>query len=93
MAEVNTFFCDCGRTIGRPEIKCPAEDAPPVFGVIHWYARHGIDGALWGIRCGDCGQWWEYAPPANPKDPYPEVFQTCKPNTCKTSDHINGECA
>jgi len=61
MAIVNTFLCNCGRTIGRPADKRPEDDAPPQYAGVAWYARP-VDAPVKSIRCGSCSQWWTYLP-------------------------------
>ena len=89
MAKVNTFFCDCGRTIGRPENKAPLRNDAPCYNVVPWYARPG-DGVLKGIRCGDCGQWWDFKEPKQWLE-FVDVSKSCPPS-CTAHMHFNGRC-
>lgn len=90
MAKVNTFFCNCGRTIGRPANVAPGVKDAPIYNVVAWHARPG-DGKLRGIRCGDCGQWWTYKEPKKWME-YADVSKSCEPFTCLPQDHLNGRC-
>ena len=90
MAKVNTFFCNCGKTIGRPVNVCPGPKDAPIYNVVPWHARPG-DGKLRGIRCGDCGQWWTYKEPKQ-WTAYADVSKSCEPFTCLPQDHLNGRC-
>jgi hypothetical protein len=90
MAKVNTFFCDCGKTIGRPANVMPDKDDSPIYSVVPWYAREG-DGKIHGVRCGKCRQWWQFIEPKQWVD-FADVRKSCAPNTCSTMDHINGRC-
>ena len=88
MAKVNTFFCDCGKTIGRPENRMPGDEA--TYAVVPWHARPG-DAAIRGIRCSKCGQWWDFVEPKQWLD-YADVRKSCAPHTCSATNHINGRC-
>jgi len=90
MAKVNTFFCDCGRTLGRPAVDVMMPDDPPTYNVVHFCARPE-DGKLRGLRCGGCGQWWDFIPPTKYPD-YADVRKSCAPSTCTTIEHLNGRC-
>jgi len=90
MAKVNTFFCNCGKTLGRPANSMPDPEAAPIYNVVPWHARPG-DGALRGVRCAGCGQWWTFKEPKQWLD-YADVSKSCAPFTCSTIDHLNGRC-
>ena len=90
MAKVNTFFCNCGRTIGRPANFAPGVKDAPTYNVVPWHARPG-DGKLKGVRCSSCGQWWDFKEPKKWLD-YADVSKSCEPFSCSTIDHINGRC-
>jgi len=90
MAKVNTFFCNCGRTIGRPANFAPGVKDAPIYNVVPWHARPG-DGVLRGIRCGTCGQWWTFKEPKKWTE-FVDVSKSCEPLTCSTIDHLNGRC-
>lgn len=90
MAKVNTFFCNCGRTIGRPANVAPGVKDAPCYNVVPWHARPG-DGKIRGIRCGNCGQWWMFKEPKQWME-YADVSKSCEPFTCRPTDHLNGRC-
>ena len=89
MAKVNTFFCDCGHTLGRPANILPAPDAPPIYNAVPWNARP-CDGKFHGVRCNKCHQWWTFVEPKQWMD-YADVRKSCGPS-CSAHDHFNGRC-
>ena len=89
MAKINTFFCDCDKTLNRPTNTIPKLDAKPIYNVVPWHARPG-DGVIRGLRCGKCGQWWDFIEPKQWPD-YADVRKSCAPG-CSAHDHFNGRC-
>jgi len=76
MAKVNTFFCTCGRTIGRPKDEA-AECAG--WGVVPWHAVLG-QAKLHGIKCGSCRLNWLFTPSIG--GIYAEVEPCCADDRC-----------
>lgn len=76
MAKVNTFFCTCGRTIGRPKDE-PSERTG--WGIVPWHAGLG-QAKLHGIKCGSCRLNWLFTPSIGGK--YAEVEQCCADDRC-----------
>ena len=81
MAIVNTFLCNCGRTIGRPGNVAPGKDDPPRYGGVAWHAR-SQDAPMKAIRCGDCKQWWTFTKPKVHKA-YADVKKCCTTWRCE----------
>jgi hypothetical protein len=76
MAKVNTFFCNCGRTIGRPKDE-PSERTG--WGIVPWHAVLG-QAKLHGIKCGSCRLNWLFTPSIGGK--FAEVEQCCADDRC-----------
>ena len=76
MAKVNTFFCTCGRTIGRPKDE-PHEMTG--WGIVPWHATIG-QAKLHGIKCGTCRLNWLFTPSIG--GIYAEVEQCCADDRC-----------
>lgn len=89
MAKYATFLCECRKEISRPYNSNPDEGAPR-YAVVPWHARPG-DAVIRGIRCGDCGQWWDFVKPTKFKK-FVDVRPSCLPDQCTTMAHLNGEC-
>ena len=81
MAIVNTFLCNCGRTIGRPINKAPADDAPPQYAGVPWHARPE-DAPITGIKCGSCSTNWKFVKPKVHKQ-YADVSKCCVAWKCE----------